>query len=475
MDGAHPALVGGELMERASGNGAVSLPVPGLHAARWHGPTQGEVQMPRRTRWSLALRMGLMLAALVAVVVGNVAIVSVTQNTVADANQTAISSKQTSSDVAVLQLDMQRQQTGLLNYATTRDQIYLNDVAEARASAARALAKLKGDELDSREETYVAQLEGGIGNWQAWADKRRQVIAATKPGTNPDMLDADTGNLLMESFNRSAIVFQAYSDSRARAAAEIAAERSALVSRVTLAAAALSLLVAGLLAVAFFRQTLRPVRDLVRAATDLANGRAVTVPWTGRHDEMGQLAKGLASWSRASAERMALARTMTETSGTSDVGQLLVMATARLQEELAAAEVVAVLAVGPQWRVVSSSPRAYCSPTLLARSPEADALRSARLVNADLRALDCDTELRAWVAANDLGPVLSMPLVSGGQLLGVVSAVRRINQPGFSALDEELADIIVPSLSAAIHVALLSEQLRAVSDRRQPAAVGATA
>ena len=463
-------------MERGSSNGAVALPIPGRQSVRWHGPTQGEVAAPRRSRWSLALRMTLMLGALIAVVLGNVATVGVTQSAVDTANATALAAKQTSSDVSDLQLEMQRQETGLLDYATTRDQIYLNDAAAARTSAAKILAKLRKDALDSTEQTYVSQLESGIGNWQAWADLRRQVIAGSKPGANLDSVDANTGDLLMESLNRSAIVFQDYSNARARAAADAAAQQSALLARVTLGTGILTLVLVGLLAVAFFRQTLRPVRDLVRAATDLANGHSANVPWTNRQDEMGQLAKGLAAWSRASTERMALARTMSETTATADVNQLLAMATSRLQEELAAAQVVAVLALGSQWRVVAATPRPYCSPTLFGRSPEADALRAGRILSGDLRTLDCDSEVRAWVHANDLGPVLSIPLVSGGQLLGVVSAVRRINQPAFSALDEELANIIAPSLSSAIHVALLSDQVRALSERRQsPAMVAATA
>jgi CHASE3 domain sensor protein len=453
-------------MERAFSSGALALPAPGRQAA-WHGPTQGEVAVPERSGWSLAQRMTLMLTCLVAVVVVNVAIVTVTQAAIAGAHERAMAAKQTSSDVALLQLQMQKQEEGLLNYATTRDQIYLNDLATSRASGAKILAKLKRDALDSQEQTYVTQLEGGSANWQSWADKRRQAIAASKPGTGADQVDADTGALLMESFNRSAIVFQGYADGKARNATDLANQQTAFVGRVVLATGVVSLLIVVLLAIAVFRQTLRPIRDLVGAATDLANGRSVNVPWTARSDEVGQLAKGLAAWNRASQERMALARTMTETSATADVNQLLRMCTARLQEELAAAQVVAVLGLGSQWRVMASTPQPYCAGVLIPRSPEADALRAGQMLAGDLRTLDTDPALRSWVVTNDLGPVLSMPLVSGGQLLGVVSAVRRINQPAFSALDQELADIIVPSLSAAIHVALLSGQLRDLSARRQ--------
>ncbi len=444
-----------------------AVPRPGGQAARWQGPTQHEVAIAAHARWSLARRMSLMLAALVLVVLGDVAIVSVVEASANVAHATALAAKQTSSDVAVLQLDMQRQQSALLSYETTRDQIYLNDLSSARADATKSLGRLKKDSLDSTEETYVSQLEGGSASWQAWADKRRQVIATTKPGVAVDTVDAETGALLMESFNRSAFVFQNYSDARAASATILATERSALIGRVTLIAGGLSLLIIALLAVAFFRQTLRPVRHLVRSAVDLANGHVASVPWTARRDEVGQLAKALAAWSRASAERMALARTMSETSATADVNQLLAMATERLQEELAAAQVVAVLGLGSQWRVVAASPRPYCSSTLIAKSPEADALRAGRMLSGDVRTLECDPELRAWVHGSDLGPVLSMPLVSGGQLLGVISAIRRINQPQFGALDDQLADIIVPPLSAAIHVALLRAELDGVAARHR--------
>ncbi len=455
-------------IETALVNRDRAVPRPGGQVARWQGPTQHEVAIAPRSRWSLARRMSLMLAALVMVVVADVAIVSIAEASANAAHATALAGKQTSSDVAGLQLDMQRQQSALLGYETTRDQIYLNDLTAARADGRRILSHLKSDPLDSREDTYVSQLEGGSASWQAWADKRRQVIASSKPGAAVDPVDAETGALLMESFNRSAIVFQNYSDTRAAQASDLAAQRSALIGRVTLATGGLSLLIVVLLAIAFFRQTLRPVRDLVRAAVDLANGQIASVPWTARRDEMGQLAKALAAWSRASAERMALARTMSETSTTADVNHLLAMATARLQEELAAAQIVAVLGLGSQWRVVAASPRPYCAGTLLARSPEADALRAGRMLSGDLRTLECDPELRAWVHGSDLGPVLSMPLVSGGQVLGVISAIRRINQPQFGALDDQLADIIVPPLSAAIHVALLRAELESASERRRP-------
>lgn len=96
-------------------------------------------------------------------------------------------------------------------------------------------------------------------------------------------------------------------------------------------------------------------------------------------------------------------------------------------------------------------------------------MRTRKTVVGDLRTGEWDPALRGWAAAHNLAYVMAVPLISGGQLLGTISAVRAANQPQFAGLDHELSEIVVPPVAAAIHVGLLTQALRQRSSTPVPA------
>ncbi len=62
-----------------------------------------------------------------------------------------------------------------------------------------------------------------------------------------------------------------------------------------------------------------------------------------------------------------------------------------------------------------------------------------------------------------LGPVMAIPLVSGGEIIGAVTVARLADRPQFGALESERARILAPPLAGAVAISSLSDQLRAVN------------
>ncbi len=442
---------------------SVWVPAAGSDAG-WTGAKQGEVGIPTRSRWSLAVQMAVMLGVLALMILVNAVVVVQTQAIVADAHARALAAEHMASTDLRLQTAVRRQDEALLSYFATRDAIFVNDFEAAKQATDVEMRQLTPGRLDAVDRQNLVRLTADYNSWETWADHRRAIGPRTSAA---DAVDGLTGDLLMQSLNRSALTFEQRLRTEAEQADAFAGERSASLARTVQGTAVLSLLVLILLAAVFFRSTLQPVRQLVAAAIDLASGRRVAVPSTRRRDEIGQLAQALEAWNRSAQERLALARSMAEVSDQENLTDVLRLGAKRIQEELGAAQVVVHLGLRSRWRVVHSSPAQYAAELLLERSPEAEALRTRRVFGDDLRTGDWDNELRAWQTVNDLGPVLCIPLVSGRELLGVVTAVRRINQPAFSALDLELSELVVPPIATAIHVALL------MTDNRRRRAVEA--
>jgi CHASE3 domain sensor protein len=429
------------------------------YGPEWTGATQGEVSMPEASRWSLRRRMGAMLAVLGLLLALDAVLVVQTEGMVSQAHLNAIKAKEEGMEVLRAQVGMQKQQAALANFLSSKDSGYLDDYNQAGTEVTQALKQLAGSGLDSEGKFDLSQVQRYVDSWHSWADERKaSVNQKLAPGA--EVADARIGQLQFDNLYRATLTFQQYSNGRTAAAEAAALAASSFQAKAVLVAAGLGLAILALLAVLFFRSTLRPLTDLVKVSVDLASGRQVSIPWTRRRDEVGQLAVALAAWNRSARERLALTRAMAEVSNHENIDDMLALTAQTIQEQLSAAQVVVVLGLKSEWRVVRSLPVPYVSELLVGRSPEADALRTGRVVLADLRSGEWDVSLRAWQAVNDFAWVMSVPLMSGGQLLGVVSAVRTVNQPPFSPLDSELSDIVVPPIATAMHVGLLTRELK---------------
>ena len=438
----------------------MEIPLRGADARQgvWTGPKQGEVVLPRRSRWSLQTKVAIMLVLLAALSAGEGWFVVGAQATISNAHERAAAQQSLGRQALALQVQVERQNADLQQFAATKDQSFADDFTIQGNGTARSIRGLQQTAASDRSASAdLAQVVNAVQGWQAWAGRRKSALTSR---TSIDSTDLAQGDVLFHAFGNAVLVLTQYTDRAAAEAVARANSEAANLNRFVLAATMAVLVAFLVLAAVFFGSTLRPISVLVEVAIDLASGRRRAIPWTARKDEVGQLAKALAAWNRSSEERLTLARQMLDVANSSDVAQVLDLCAVRVREELAATQTLVFLGVGGSWKLAGSEPRPYVGDGLAARSPEAEALRTRRSVVSDLRTGEWDPALRGWAATHNLAWVKVMPLVSGGQLLGTITAVRSANQPAFSGLDDELAEIVVPPIAAAIHVGLLTQALR---------------
>jgi signal transduction histidine kinase/DNA-binding response OmpR family regulator len=96
-------------------------------------------------------------------------------------------------------------------------------------------------------------------------------------------------------------------------------------------------------------------------------------------------------------------------------------------------------------------------------SPSAEAYRSRQTVIADLRSPGWGEVVVRFQKEHAAGSVIAVPLISGGDLIGVVSCTRGADQAPFTATDRDRAELFTPSLASAIRVSLLFKSLKEAS------------
>ena len=211
------------------------------------------------------------------------------------------------------------------------------------------------------------------------------------------------------------------------------------------------------LVVLFVRSTLSPLRSLVRTAGALAAADRVVIPWIGRRDEVGDLARALATWNEGEENRLLLSAAMAEMSSEVNVDRIFESAVPRLLTLFAAQEVVISLVEAGRPIIALSEPNRYVKPgdDLPANSPGGRALATGRPILGDLADPRWDSTLRQW----GLGPVLSMPLICGGRVLGVATVLREVGKPAFSEADLHQGEVAGPFVAAAVQAARLLNTL----------------
>lgn len=118
------------------------------------------------------------------------------------------------------------------------------------------------------------------------------------------------------------------------------------------------------------------------------------------------------------------------------------------------------------WIVASGFPGETTNlESLPDQTPQAVLQRSGDSLLSDLRDQRWPEATRAWAARHSLGPYVGVPLRSGGSQMGVIGAMRRLDEAAFTEKDMLLLQLIAAPLASAVHVAQLLDQARA--GRRQ--------
>jgi diguanylate cyclase (GGDEF)-like protein/PAS domain S-box-containing protein len=177
---------------------------------------------------------------------------------------------------------------------TDREQL-LADYYEASGQVTTSLDHLAGDSRSAGLAADESKVAAAAFAWQSWAQRDRVAAEQADGGAE--------GNRLFVSFTTVHRAFAAKAHAAAAGAAAGLESQNGTHTRIFLGAVVAETLVLLLLAFALMRSVLVPLERLTEVAKQLAAGSRPQVPFGSRADEVGSLARALAAWGRAAADR----------------------------------------------------------------------------------------------------------------------------------------------------------------------------
>jgi len=175
---------------------------------------------------------------------------------------------------------------------------------------------------------------------------------------------------------------------------------------------------------------------------------------TERLSEIDELAQFLASWQRVTVERL---------SGRVELSEILDEGILAHVARLVGSERLLVSLVEPDGlRVVDGYPTIEAG-VLIGDSPGKRAVDSGEVFMGDLNDASWGSSTKVWRDRHDSGPVMAVPMVSGGETIGAITVARSKGQPEFTWSEAGRALILVPPLAGAVRISSLSDQLRSVN------------
>ena len=410
---------------------------------------------------SLQKQATIFLAVLVGAVMLRNAAGAVIQYQGGDAQGRAQAAQQLESYEKQFAIGLLNQETGERGFELTGDTQYLRPYQLGIAQVVAARPFLDSASTDSPTRAKLTAMEAAAGNWQAFAYGRLSAIGSTGPSATATT--DQEGKRLFDAFRTAESDLSISLDGTVKRALAAARDLAVAGNVASIVGTIAILALIGFLAAIVFRSMLHPVRQLVSAANALAAGGPVTIPSITRSDEIGQLAKSLSAWEQATKERLELAQAMVDVGTRTQLNDLLAVGVRQAADALVAAEVAVSLDSGVAFLFSSGGSRRVDSPegTLLPeRSPAAEVLRTGQPLIGDVRSPEWDDMIHTWAGKADLGPLITMPMVSGGVVVGSLTAVRHTGSAPFGQADLVRAQLIAAPLASAVRVARLFEDLR---------------
>ncbi len=168
-------------------------------------------------------------------------------------------------------------------------------------------------------------------------------------------------------------------------------------------------------------------------------------------DEVDQLAQFLAAWQRVTVDRLGGRE---EHSEVLDKGLLAHVA------KLLNAERIVISLVDPHGlRIVDGHP-AIAQEMVVGISPSMRALETGKIYISDLNDPEWRDVASIFRVTTGSGPVMAVPMVSGGESVGVVTFYRQAGDAQFSRVESDRARILVPPLAGAVALSSLSDRMR---------------
>jgi signal transduction histidine kinase/CheY-like chemotaxis protein/CHASE3 domain sensor protein len=352
------------------------------------------------------------------------------------------------------------QETGERGFELTGQSQYLEPYQLGISQARTAQQFFDSASPDASTRAKLKALEAAAGDWQAFANGRVATIGSRGP--NPTPATDQQGKQLFDAFRATELDLSASLDGTVKQDLALAASLAAGSMAFSLVGAVAILGLLTILAGILFRSTLHPMRQLVSAANALAAGETVTIPSIKRSDEIGQLAKSLSAWEHASRERLELAQTMIGVGDRTDLNDLLTLGLRQTADALEAPEVAASLDSGLVFMLHDGNQERIDSPQralLPEHTPAAEVLRTGQPLMGDLRDPKWASVINDWAVKDDLGPVITIPMVSGGVVVGTLTGARHTRGLPFGQGDLVRAQLIAAPLASAIRIARLFEDL----------------
>ncbi|MGA8666257.1 MAG: GAF domain-containing protein [Candidatus Dormiibacterota bacterium] len=206
------------------------------------------------------------------------------------------------------------------------------------------------------------------------------------------------------------------------------------------------------LCVVLFIATIGPVKRRFRivrtASPSLSHQAAAGITL---RDEVDELAQFLAAWQRVTVDRLS---GRVEQSEVLDAGLL-----AHVAELLDAERIVVSLLDPSGLRIVDGHPGIEES-VVVGDSPSRRAVHSGQIFIGDLHSESWGQDTIAFRDRTATGPVMAIPMVSGGESIGAVMVLRSAGEIQFTRVESDRARILVPPLAGAVRLSSLSDQLR---------------
>jgi signal transduction histidine kinase/CheY-like chemotaxis protein len=358
------------------------------------------------------------------------------------------------------------QETGERGYELTGQSQYLEPYQLGTLQTTTARQFLDAAPAGSPTRSKLTAMEAAAGKWQAFATNRLVAVAGSGPSNSPS--SDQNGKVLFDAFRLAESNLSSSLDQTVKQDLAVAGELDLAGNIGSIVETVSILALLAFLAGVVFRSTLHPVRELVSAANALAGGEPVTIPSTRRSDEIGQLAKSLSAWEQATRERLEFARAVGEVGARTELNDLMTLGLRQTADALGAAEVAASLDSGLVFILQGVDQRRIDSPQrslLPDHSPASEVLRTGQPLMGDLREAVWSKLITDWAAKDGLGPVMSLPMVSGGVVVGTLTAARHSGGLPYHQSDLVRAQLIAAPLASAIQVARLFEDLRNANNR----------
>jgi signal transduction histidine kinase len=357
---------------------------------------------------------------------------------------------------------MSAEENSLSEYTVTQDAsdllVYARD--RQRAQAAReSLATIPADGTVAAERARLLVVADEL---QVWLDDLRVRLESGQP-VPPAVYDA--GAALDNTLDAETGIF----DLRAVGTAATAQDASAAADHQILTATivGVGLGIAGLLVLAwlFFIGNLRPIGRLAAAASQLSVGGDAVIPIGEGTQEIRELSQALTVWRGLTEGRLTLAEDMAAVNEQVDPDEVLARAGRLLAHQFSAALVgISVLdAEGEPITHLTAEPG--IGNSRLSRGPEVPGApitycRSTRRpLITDMRDLRWPAAVAEFAAKVRLGSLLLVPMISAGELVGVVAMARRLELAAFTEDDLSRASMTVPQVAASLNAARLIKYL----------------